>query len=80
MLLLALVVAGSGCGKPKEPPPGGPSDPNAPPMVDLGPASAPNEGAGIDPSQAGAGQTSREPGTQGQGRAPQEQPSNTGSP
>ncbi len=77
MLLLTLVVVGNGCGKPKDPPPGG--DPNAPPMVDLGPASDSNQGAGIDPSQAGAGREARESGIKGEGQGPEEQAPNTGS-
>jgi hypothetical protein len=74
VLLLTLMVLG--CGKAKDPPPG---DPAAPPTIDLGPAATQNQGAGIDPTQAGAGQEARNPGIQGEGQAPEQQPTNTGS-
>jgi len=75
MLLAGLVVVGNGCGKSKEPPPGGGNE--APPMVDLGPAS--NQGAAEDPGQSGAGQEARESGIKGEGQAAEEQAPNTGS-
>lgn len=79
VLLAALALSG-GCGKAKAPPPGAPADGNAPPTVDLGPADGPNQGAGMDPSQIGAGRTARESGIKGEGQAPEQQAPNTGSP
>lgn len=79
-VLLSAVLLAGGCGQPKAPPPGAPADAGAPPTVDLGPPGGPNQGAGIDPSQSGAGQIAREPGISGEGQAPEQQKPNTGSP
>src|SRR5271168_862149 len=46
-----LCAVGSGCSKPKEPPPGAPTDnTNALPTVDLGAGAGPSEGSTLEPS------------------------------
>jgi hypothetical protein len=73
LLLATLAGVSTGCGKPKDPPPGAPADAtNAPPSVDLGPPVGVNEGTASDPTQPGAGSTTRQPGISGQGQAPEE--------